>query len=433
MKLLNKSLLYLSISLVFIIGIWFLFSYFNMLRTIKDSIDEGLDNYKRQIVYLAEKDSSIVTKANFNEGFFAIQEITPAMALSVKDTYSDTIMFMQDADDPQPELEPTRMLRTAFENNGKYYELKIINSIMEEDDLIKALAYDAIWLYLTLLTSLIVLNNFVLKRLWKPFYAFLNQLKEYQIGSEQKFPKTVTKTKEFNDLENAVGILLQHNKETYEQQKEFIGNASHELQTPLAIVSNKLELLIEKGSLQPEQAEDIAEVMQMIERLVRLNKSLLLLTKIENKQFIESQSVVMNEIVQQCVQDIEDVADFKEVRIEITESASLIVSMNASLATIVMANLIRNALFHNIPKGDVKIKINENSVQISNSGTANPLKEEKIFARFYTTEGHQKGSGLGLAIVKAICDTYGFSLKYLFKENYHCFSIYFSSDSNCEK
>src|SRR5690606_7914167 len=176
-----------------------------------------------------------------------------------------------------PELEPVRMLTTAFENNGNYYELQIINSMVEEDDLIEELIYDAIWLYFLLIISLVVINNFVLQRLWKPFYSFLNQLKNYRIGSSKNFPEACTKTKEFTDLQNAVNILLQHNIETYEQQKQFIGNASHELQTPLAIATNKLELLIEKGNLQSEQAENIAEVMSMIERLVRLNKSLLLL------------------------------------------------------------------------------------------------------------------------------------------------------------
>src|SRR5690606_9283637 len=109
-----------------------------------------------------------------------------------------------------------------------------------------------------------------------------------RVGNSKNFPEVKTDTAEFTDLQNAVNILLQHNIETYEQQKQFIGNASHELQTPLAIATNKLELLIEKGNLQNEQAESIAEIMSIVERLVRLNKSLLLLTKIENKQFLDN-------------------------------------------------------------------------------------------------------------------------------------------------
>jgi two-component system sensor histidine kinase QseC len=231
MKLLNKSLIYLSVSLFFIIGVWSVVFYFNLLSEIKESVDEGLDNYKRQIVATAHKDPSILAKNNFDEGFFVIREITQNEAFDIRDTYLDTSVMMQDADDDEPELEPVRMLITAFENNGKYYELRIINSMVEEDDLVEELFGEALVLYFVLMTLIILINNLVLKRLWQPFYTFLNQLKSYRIG--KSFPQVNTKTQEFNDLQKAVTILLQHNVETFEQQKQFIGNASHELQTPL--------------------------------------------------------------------------------------------------------------------------------------------------------------------------------------------------------
>jgi two-component system sensor histidine kinase QseC len=257
MKLLNKSLIYLSVSLFFVIGLWSVVFYFNIFREIKESIDEGLGNYKRQIIYQTQKDSTILNKNTFDEGFFAIREIPRAEAAAIKDTYSDTMMLMQDEDDEAPEPEPVRLLKTAFESNGKYYELRVINSMVEEDDLVKELFREAIGLYLLLIVMIILINNYVLQRLWKPFYIFLNQLKNYRIG--KNLPNVKTETLEFIDLQKAVAILLKHNTETYEQQKQFIGNASHELQTPLAIATNKLELLIEKGNLQPGQAENIAE------------------------------------------------------------------------------------------------------------------------------------------------------------------------------
>lgn len=423
MKLLNKSLIYLSVSLFFIIGIWSVVFYFNMLSEIKESVDEGLDNYKRQIVYQAQKDTSVLAKNNFDEGFFAIRKITQTQALSVKDRYIDTLLYMQDADDESPELEPVRLLTTAFENNGNYYELQIINSMVEEDDLVEELLREALGLYLLLIAAVIIINNFVLQRLWKPFYSFLNQLKNYRIGSSKNFPEANTKTKEFTDLQNAVNILLQHNIETYEAQKQFIGNASHELQTPLAIAINKLELLIEKGNLQSDQAENIAEIMSIIERLVRLNKSLLLLTKIENKQFLENKSVSFNEVLKQSANDLEEMAEFKNVKIAIEEKAELTTEMDISLANIIVSNLLRNAIFHNVENGNVNIEISEKKIQISNTGFKIPLNEQKIFSRFYKSETDQNGTGLGLAIVKAICDLYGFSISYHFENTLHCFEI----------
>jgi two-component system sensor histidine kinase QseC len=425
MKLLNKSLIYLSVSLFFIIGLWSVVFYYNILGEIKESVDEGLDNYKRQIVYQAQKDTSVLAQRAFDEGFFAIREISQSQALAVKDKYLDTLMYMQDADDESPELEPVRLLTTAFENKGHYYELKIINPMVEEDDLFGELLREAIGLYLLLITVVILINNFVLQRLWQPFYSFLNQLKNYRIGSSKNFPEVNTKTKEFTDLQKAVTILLQQNIETYEQQKQFIGNASHELQTPLAITTNKLELLIEKGNLQPDQAENIAEVMSLIDRMVRLNKSLLLLTKIENKQFLDNQTISLNELVKQSVNDLEEIAEFKNVKINVSENAELTIQMDVSLANIIVSNLLRNAIFHNVSNGNVNVDILEDAIQVSNTGIESPLNAEKVFSRFYKSESDQSGTGLGLTIVKAICDLYGFYISYRFENSMHLFTIRF--------
>ena len=160
---------------------------------------------------------------------------------------------------------PCECLSTAFESYGRYYELTIVNSMVEEDDLIEELLRKAVWLYVILIAAIIIINNVVLQRLWKPFYDFLEQLKGYRLGSSKNLPEAKTKIKEFTDLQFAVKKLLQHSIETYQQQKQFIGNASHELQTPLAIIINKLELLIEKGNLTDSQAESIAEVMNIVE------------------------------------------------------------------------------------------------------------------------------------------------------------------------
>ncbi len=415
MKLFNQSIKYLSSSILVIITAWAVVFYFNMLNEIKDSIDEGLENYKRLIIQNASQDSTILEQHAFDENFFSIQKRSKKQAFSIRDRYIDTLLYMQDDDDKETEAEPVRMLITAFELKGQYYELKVANSMVEEDDLIESLLHDTIWLYVSLIIGIILINNFVLKKLWKPFYALLNQLKNFRLG----------KTKEFTDLQNVVNVLLQHTTQTYEQQKQFIGNASHELQTPLAIATNKLELLIEKGDLQNEQAENIAEVMGIIERLVRLNKSLLLLTKIENKQFLDNQTVSLNEIVRKNVSDLEEIALFKNVKFYVNETAQLSVQMDASLANVIISNLLRNAIFHNIPNGSVTLLITDKAVKISNTGSGQMLDKNLTFTRFYKPNNQTSGTGLGLAIVKAISDAYNFKVSYSFENSQHCFQIFF--------
>jgi signal transduction histidine kinase len=425
MKLLNQSLKYLSVSILLILGLWAVVFYFNMLREIKESVDEGLENYKRQIIRNAAEDSSLLAKRDFDEGLFTISEMSKCEALEAKDSYLDTLLYMQDRDDEVPELEPVRMLVTAFELDGRYYELKMINPMVEEDDLVKELFLEAIWLYLILLIAIVFVNNLVLQRLWRPFYDFLEQLKNYRIGKSKVQPKAETKIKEFKDLQTAVKTLLQHAIESYEQQNQFIGNASHELQTPLAIATNKLELLIENGTLESGQAESIAEVLNIIGRMVRLNKSLLLLSKIENRQFLDNETVSLSEIARQAVSDMEEMADFKGIQIVVESQADILVDMDPSLAITVISNLLRNAVFHNIEGGLVKIELRESRIKISNTGQAESLDGQHIFDRFYKSDSSQFGTGLGLAIVKAICILYGFDISYRMEGGLHCFEIDF--------
>lgn len=425
MKLLNQSIKHLSISILFIIGIWGVVFFFNMIEEIKENVDDGLDNYKRQIIYKAHQDTVLLTRIDFDESFYAIREISKKRALTYKDQYKDTIVYIQDADDISLRSDPARMLTTAFKDGGKYYELKVINPMVEKEDLIERLLWNMVWLYAILIITIILINNMVLQRLWKPFYLFLSQLQNFRLGSDQKLPEVQTKTKEFNDLQEAVGLLLNHNIRIYEQQKQFIGNASHELQTPLAIAMNKLELWIEKEELRPEQVEDIAETMHIIERLIRLNKSLLLLSKIENKQFLDDREVNIQHVLQQGIQDLSEMAEYKQVHFEVETSKEILKKMDPALAEIMIYNLLRNAVFHNLPQGKIWIKIENNLLQICNTSEEDKLDAAQIFKRFYKSKPKKGSTGLGLPIVKAIADLYHISVSYHYSEQKHCFELRF--------
>ena len=423
MRLLNQSLIYLSVPLLLIVSIWSVIFYINMLDEISDSIDDGLDNSKLLIIQRAASDSTILQKNNFNESNYAIQEIAKASAITIRDIYTDTTLYMQDEND----REPVRMLSTAFELKGKFYRLQVISSMVEEDDLIEDLFWSVVWLYLVMLTAMLFINKIALQKLWKPFYEILQQLKTFRLDSNEKAPGIKTNIKEFKALKTAVNTLTQHSIETYTHQKQFTENAAHELQTPLAIAAGKLELLLEKDDIKDTHAADIAQVLQIIERLARLNKSLLLLTKIENKQYTANQTISINKTVHQCINDLEDFIAYKNVNISFHETAQAAVEMDTALASILISNLIKNAVFHNTPNGLITIDVTQTMFTISNTGNTTALDPEKIFNRFYKHSTEQTSTGLGLAVVKAICTLYGFGLSYHYN-NTHCFEIRFKND-----
>src|SRR5699024_4276639 len=156
-------------------------------------------------------DTTMLSRIDFDEAFYAIREIDKKKALSIKDSYTDTLIYIQDSNEAEPKLDLVRMLTTAFEDDGKYYKLKVINPMVEKDDLIHRLLLNMIWLYAFLIITIVLINNYVLQRLWKPFYGLLHKLQSYRLGSGEKLPEVKTNTREFKDLQNAVGTLLSHN------------------------------------------------------------------------------------------------------------------------------------------------------------------------------------------------------------------------------
>ena len=425
MKLLNQSVKYLSVALLLIVALWAVVFYFSMFNEIKDSIDEELEYQRRLIIRNTLNDSVIVSKENFDENLYTLERIDEPAALALKDRFIDTEILMQDADDQSPELEPVRMLITAFRANEVFYQLKIANPILEQNDLIKALLWNVIGLYTILILSVVLINNFVLKKLWRPFYDFLGQLKSYKIDTSTPLPKTNTNITEFEYLQQAVGEMVEHSLNAYNQQKEFIENASHELQTPLAIASNKLELLFEDEGLRESQAQKLTETYQILQRLTKLNKSLLLLSKIENRQIIHAEEVDFNELVQQNIDELEEFASYKNIQMTLDTKGALVKTMDKTHAHTLVSNLLKNAIYHNMENGTVEIAIDDHQLKIRNTGSAKALDRNKIFDRFQKHHASNSGTGLGLAIVKAIATLYQLQINYSFEDRKHVFKMIF--------
>ncbi|HEV7333278.1 MAG TPA: HAMP domain-containing sensor histidine kinase [Flavisolibacter sp.] len=421
MKLLNYTTTYLAGLLLVIITIWAAIFYYAMLDEIYDSIDDGLDNQKGLIIQKITVDSSILRQGDFNEGGFLIREISAAKALNFYDQYIDTTMYMQN----EREYEPVRLLRTVFEHQGRYYQMSVYTSMVEEDDLVMELLYALLWLYFGLLATILLLNNFLLKRIWKPFYRLIKQLKTFRL-EKPSIQVSPTRIEEFRLLNDAVQRLLQSNIASYNSQKHFIENASHELQTPLAISINKLEALAETGDLNEEQSRLLAAALDNLERLTRLNRSLLLLSRIENRQFTATEAVNLNALVKKIAGDFEDQFAFGEVSFLLREEATVTVQMNADLGAILITNLLKNALVHNRPGGSVEVMLQNNALQVSNTGNEMPLQPESLFSRFQKQSTAGTSTGLGLSIVKAIADLYGFTVSYDFKSR-HYFRVQFAS------
>ncbi|MET1056894.1 MAG: HAMP domain-containing sensor histidine kinase [Pedobacter sp.] len=408
MNLLNYTLKYLYITLLIVISLWAVIFYFRMIDEIEDSLDDGLENDKMLVIQKVAHDKATITRAGFSEHNYSIRPLNIQPAQEIKDNYKDTMMYTLNEKD----LEPFRLLTTAFRSDNSYYELKVVASTLEQDDLVRSLLYSLVGLYAAILISILVINNALLRKIWIPFYQLLSRLKDFRLDKDIRIETMTTDIKEFAELNLTVKALVQQSVTAYGSQKQFIENAAHELQTPIAISLNRLELLAEDNTLSETNMESVGKVITTLQRLARLNRTLLIISKIENKQYGSEETLAINGLVKTMIAEYRYFADAKHVTLKYKNEGTLSAVMNKDLAAILISNLLKNAVNHNIPDGAVSITVNSSSIIFANSGKTVPLDHEQIFERFSKDSNSKNSTGLGLAIVKSITSLYGFKLLY---------------------
>lgn len=432
MKLQVYTLRYLLIALLGVIALWASLFYMVILEEVYDNIDDGLKNSKLLIIRKAKESPELLTKHESEINQFTIKPVPMGRYIARNhhdddddDDNLDVIyndhQYMEYDDD----YEPVRVLKTVFmASDGNPYELTITASMVEEDELLEDLMTALIALYIMLVVSIVIINYFILKKVWRSFHSLLDKLRHFKLGTGTVFQAPPSPIDEFKVLGKELEALLKRNEATYNSQKQFIENASHELQTPLAISINRLELFAENNVLTEAQMDDVGKITDTLSRLVKLNKSLLMLSKIENKQFPDEEPIDFNELTRQIIEDFEDFAAFKSVSIAISKDEPLHFTMNKGLAVTLLSNLIKNAILHNRVNGTIDIQLSEKQLSIRNSGSEKPLDADFIFNRFARHSTNEHSTGLGLAIVKSIISNYNLYIRYSFNEG-HIFSITF--------
>jgi signal transduction histidine kinase len=281
-----------------------------------------------------------------------------------------------------------------------------------------------VFFFALILGGFVWLNRRISTQLWQPFYQTLEQVKAFDLNSNATVEFQSGSIIEFEELNNSINKLLASNIATFRQQKEFTENASHELQTPLSIVQSKLDLLLQDGDLSASQSQIIEQTNYALSRVSRINKNLLLLSKIENNQFMEQQQISVAESITE-IMDL--LADLLEGRIiKSVFNSECIVEGNRMLVEIMLTNLLMNSLRHTNKGVTIFISLTDAKLVIANPGTYQ-LDSLRLFKRFTAASDQTLGSGLGLSIVKEICRRYGWEVTYNFIDNHHEFTVNFHS------
>lgn len=406
--------------LLLIIAVWAGLFYAYILDEVHDNVDDGLKNRRIQIIKAVYLTPELLENHDFGFNEFKINSIKADEYKNRSRLYNK--MYYMEYDDKD---QPYRVLEADFVDQYKNHQRLVIRtSTVEEDELIYDLTTALIVLYILLVVSIVAVNGYLLNKAMRPFYLILDKLKKYQFGIPFSQEEQEYSIKEFEELNVEINEMIDRNELVFYQQKQFIENASHELQTPLAIVINKIDLVVQNEDLDKKNLTFLTDVKNDLRRMVGLNKSLLMLSKIENSQFNAISDVDFNAMIHLLVQNYEDFIAFKNIEVNIIEKGIFKAHFNQDLADILLSNLLKNAVKYNNEEGTLNIFIENNRIIFQNSGKREALDHTRIFKRFYKQGSDHTSTGLGLSIIKTIIKQYpGWDITYEFEDNMHYFIL----------
>lgn len=418
MKLLKKTIRRYLVYSVILLLVEIPIFYVVVQQLVLQGVDRDLMATKE---LLKPKIGEAVVKNTLGQLQFADRNVS--ISITTVSRVYDSLASVEIFDSATGRNVPHRILTSSFSINGKPCVLQVKTSLLDNFSLIANIVKIQLALLVLLLLGLFLINRNLSKKIWGPFYHTLGRLQRYNIDQHEALSLEQSSVKEFNDLNRSLEGLARRAQDAYISEKAFTENASHEMQSPLAVLQSKLELLMQTTPLTAEQAQLIGELADAGRRMSRLNKSLVLLTKIENKQFANVEMVTLRPVVLSLLQQYD--MQIREKSLDVTFKPGDDISLNAhrALVEILAGNLLANAIRHNIPGGKIHITITGNRFRICNSGSETPLDEQKIFNRFVKGGNDNNSIGLGLAIANTICNIYHYKLQYSFVANMHCFTV----------
>lgn len=393
--------------------------YFILKFVLINQLDKDLKVEEQEVKDYIKMNNSLPIAANYKDQQVVFE---PADVTVIKRRVISLSLY----DTAEDEIVPSRRLIFSILSAGKNYKVSITKSQQETEDLVQLIVILTLSIVVLLLVVLFIINRFVLNKLWLPFNNTLNELKQFNLNNKTTIVLNDSDINEFKELNIAVTKMSSQVVKDYDALKSFTENASHEIQTPLAIVNSKLELLIQSENFSEMQMQYIQTIQGEVSRLSKLNQSLLLLTKIDNRQFQETEQVDLSKIINRQLSNYEELLAAKQITLVRTFGDPFTVLMNETMAQVLTSNLITNAIKHNVEKGTIDIILNENQLSVSNTGTVLKTNPDELFERFKKDKVNSESLGLGLSIVKKICERYGFKVDYSYSNGLHNLTIQFS-------
>jgi len=420
LRLLTKTTLnLLSISLfIYLFGV--IAFYYSLRLQVDGNVNNEMEKRKMSIIrQMEEAHSSVSQPPGRNEMVL----VRPVEKGRTADRFADTLIYNKE----EQRYQLFRQLGFTETVNHQSFQVQIFKSLEETDSLIVSIIMTMTVLVILLILTLLIVNRYSSRMVWGAFYETIEKINRYDVNSHEDFALQDSDVKEFSDLNRVLHAMTERLKNDYLNLKEYTENASHEIQTPLAIINSKLELLLQSGEMSEKQYKALADAYEASIRLSKYNSTLILLAKIENKQFPESKVVSPEAILKGLLESLDDLIRSKKIEVVKKFVPDITVMMNPYLAEMLIVNLVKNAVRHNVKGGKLLVEVGENFFRISNSGSEISVDENLLFKRFYKSTSSPESLGLGLAIVQKICALYGFEVNYQFRDQLHSMTVTFKN------
>ncbi len=416
MKLVHKfTLWYLAITTVVLLA--------GGVLVFRSVVAENDEEEVRRVTGLIEDAAEALQHHGFADSvqsqFVSVREL-PADAPTVPFHTKDTMGMHSRFQGTERQIKGT----ASFRINGRHYVISATSFAPEPEETITGVIRSISWIFVALLLIVGITSVIVSRKILSPFNASLRAMQLFDLRQKKPLALPRTRTREFAELNNFLNEMTNKALGDYQALKEFTENASHELQTPLAIMRGKLELLLE-SNITDEQAKLIMSAHDAIERLARTNSALALLTKLENREFQNAQPLDMSLIIARVADSFKELVEMKALSWQMSIDKHVTIKLNADLAEILLMNLLSNAIRHNVPNGTVEVRLSGDSLRITNTGAPPDVPTEQLFERFRKSNQSGDSTGLGLAIVRRICEVSGYQASYTYADGLHHITVSF--------
>lgn len=416
MNLINKISNYFLINAAISFVIFAIMLYVIVQHTISNEVDEQLTNVYHKVV----KELTAGQKADFPP-FVEINELTSGkIDLGYKN------VSLQTDEEREGDGEPFRQYTEVIEIDGKKVVVTVRISLIEKEDMFFSIFFVTIGAILLFIIILFLINKFSSQKVLKDFYNTLTKLENFSLADNEKLEIDKSKINEFAKLNEVVEKLSEKAKSEYRSLKEFTEESNHELQTPVAVVKSKLEMLLQSDNLGKDELSLINTAINNLNKLERINKSILLLNKLDHKNLFEESQINLSKEIMNVISNYSDFIDSKKISLKTSLDPKKIIVVNNSLLNILLNNLISNSVRHNIDGGQIEIELKEKKLIIKNTGVPLTESSESMFKKFQKGNKNYDSTGLGLAIVKKICDLSSINIQYETINDKHIITLIFN-------